>query len=43
MLGTHIEIVSKLIPRLADLSMTQRYLGKINDSEVIRWIENLYG
>jgi integrase len=41
--GTPIEIVSKVILRHADLSTTQRYLGKVNDSEAIRWIENLYG
>ena len=41
--GTPIEIVSKVILRHADLSTTQRYLGKVNDAEAIRWIENLYG
>jgi integrase/recombinase XerD len=41
--GIPIEIVSKVILRHADLSTTQRYLGKVNDSEAIRWIENLYG
>ena len=41
--GTPIEIVSKVILRHANLSMTQRYLGKITDSEAIRWIDNLYG
>jgi hypothetical protein len=25
-----------------DLSTTQRYLGKITDTEAMRWIENLY-
>ena len=40
---TPIEIVSKVILRHADLSTTQRYLGKVNDSEAIRWIETLYG
>ncbi len=38
---TTIEIVSKVILRHADLSTTQRYLGKVNDSEAIRWIETL--
>jgi hypothetical protein len=33
--GTH-EIVSKVILRHADLSTTQRYFGKVNDSEAIR-------
>jgi len=41
--GTPIEIVSKVILRHADLSTTQRYLGKVNDTEAIRWIETLYG
>ncbi len=41
--GTPLEIVSKVILRHADLSTTQRYLGKVNDSEAIRWIETLYG
>ena len=41
--GTPIEIVSKIILRHADLSTTQRYLGKVNDSEAIRWIDTLYG
>jgi len=41
--GTPIEIVSKVILRHADLSTTQRYLGTVNDSEAIRWIETLYG
>ena len=38
-----IEIVSKVILRHADLSTTQRYLGKVDDTEAIRWIETLYG
>jgi len=41
--GVPIEIVSKLILRHANLSTTQRYLGKTSDSEATRWIENLYG
>lgn len=41
--GTPIEIISKVILRHADLSITQRSLGKVNDSEAIRWIETLYG
>ena len=41
--GTPIEIDSKVILRHADLSSTQRYLGKVNDTEAIRWIETLYG
>ena len=41
--GVPIEIISKIILRHADLSTTQRYLGKVSDHEAIRWIENLYG
>jgi len=39
---TPIEIVSKVLLRHANLSTTQRYLGKVSDAEAIRWIENLY-
>jgi integrase len=41
--GVPIEIISKIILRHADLSTTQRYLGKVSDTEAIRWVENLYG
>jgi len=41
--GTPIEIVSKGILRHANLSTTQRHLGKVSDVEALRWIENLYG
>ena len=41
--GVPIEIVSKVILRHANLSTTQRYLGKVSDMEAMRWIENLYG
>ena len=41
--GTPIEIISKIILRHQNLSITQRYLGKVTDMEAIRWIENLYG
>ncbi len=41
--GMPIEIISKIILRHADLSTTQRYLGKGFDYEAIRWIENLNG
>ena len=40
--GVPIEIISKIILRHASLSITQLYLGKISDTEAIRWIENLY-
>jgi integrase/recombinase XerD len=41
--GTPIEIISKVILRHSDLSTTQRYLGKVNDTEAIRWIETIHG
>ena len=41
--GTPIEIVSKVILRHANLATTQRHLGKVSDTEAMRWIENLYG
>jgi integrase len=40
--GVPIEIVSKVILRHPNLSTTQRYLGKVSDTEAMRWIENLY-
>ena len=40
--GTPIEIVSKVILCHANLSTTQRYLGKVSDVEALRWIENSY-
>ena len=41
--GTPIEIVSKIILRHANLQTTQRYLGKVSDTEAMRWIDNLHG
>jgi len=41
--GTPLEIISKILLRHANLSTTQRYLGKISDKEAIRWIDNLFG
>lgn len=41
--GTPIEMVSKVILRHANFSTTQHHLGKVNDTETIRWIETLYG
>ena len=40
--GVPIEIVSKIILRHSNLATTQRYLGKVSDSEAMRWIESLY-
>ena len=39
--GVPFEIISKIILRHAHLSTTQMNLGKISDSEAIRWIENI--
>jgi integrase len=41
--GVPIEIVSKVILRHANLSTTERYLGKVSDVEAMKWIDNLYG
>ena len=38
-----LHIIIKVILRHANLSTTQRYLGKVSDAEAMRWIENLYG
>ena len=38
-----MEIVNKLILRHANLSTTQRYLGRISEVEALRWIDNLHG
>jgi len=40
--GVPIEIVSKIILRHANLSTTQRYLGKVSDTKAMYWIENIY-
>ena len=40
--GVPIEIVSKIILRHSNLSTTQMYLGKVSESEAMKWIENLY-
>jgi integrase len=41
--GTPLEIISKIILRHSNLSTTQRYLGKVNDVEAMRWIDSLFG
>ena len=41
--GIPLEVVSKVILRHQDLKTTQVYLGKISDSEAIRWMDNLHG
>lgn len=40
--GAPIEIVSKIILGHANLSTTQRYLGKVSDEEAMRWIESIF-
>ena len=41
--GIPLEIVSKVILRHRDLKTTQVYIGKISDSEAIRWMDILHG
>ena len=38
-----LEIISKIILRHRHLSTTQIYLGKVSDTEAIRWLDVLYG
>jgi integrase len=38
-----LEIISKVILRHRDLRTTQIYLGKVSDTEAIRWLDVLYG
>jgi integrase len=37
-----LEIISKIILRHSSIQTTEIYLGKVSDTEAIRWIENLY-
>jgi integrase len=41
--GVPLEIISKVILRYQDLKTTQIYLGKISDTEAIRWMDILHG
>lgn len=41
--GVPLEVVSKVILRHQDMKTTQVYLGKITDSEAIRWMDILHG
>jgi len=41
--GVPIEIISKIILRHAQLATTERYLGKVSDTEAVRWVENVFG
>jgi integrase/recombinase XerD len=37
-----LEVVSKMILRNKNLSTTQRYLGKVTDTEAMKWIDRIY-
>jgi integrase/recombinase XerD len=41
--GVPLEIISKVILRHQDLKTTQSYLGKVSESEAIRWMDILHG
>jgi integrase/recombinase XerD len=41
--GVPLKIISKIILRHQDLKTTQVYLGKISDTEAIRWMDILHG
>jgi integrase/recombinase XerD len=41
--GVPLEIILKVILRHQDLKTTQVYLGKVSDSEAIRWMDVLHG
>lgn len=40
--GVPLEIVSKIILRHSNLSTTQIYLGRVSDTEALKWIETIY-
>jgi integrase/recombinase XerD len=40
--GVPLEIISKVILRHQDLKTTQIYLGKVSDTEAIRWMDTLH-
>jgi integrase len=41
--GVPLEIVSKVLLRHKSLRTTQVYLGRVMDSEALRWMDILYG
>jgi len=41
--GVPLEIISKVLLRHQNLKTTQVYLGKVSDSETIRWMDILHG
>jgi integrase len=41
--GVPLEVISKVILRHQDLKTTQMYLGRISESEALRWMDMLHG
>jgi integrase/recombinase XerD len=41
--GVPLEIIPKVILRHRNLKTTQIYLGKISDTDAIRWMDILHG
>lgn len=41
--GVPLEVISKVILRHQDLKTTQMYLGKISETEALRWMDVLHG
>ena len=41
--GVPLEIISKVLLRHQNLKTTQIYLGKVSDSEAMRWMDILHG
>ena len=41
--GVPLELISKVLLRHQNLKTTQLYLGRVSDSEAIRWMDILHG
>jgi hypothetical protein len=41
--GCPLEVISKMILRHQDLKTTQMYLGRISETEALRWMDMLHG
>lgn len=41
--GVPLEIISKVILRHQDLKTAQSYLGRVSETEAIRWMDILHG
>ena len=41
--GVPLEVISKVILRHQDLKTTQMYLGRISETEALRWMDVLHG